>query len=71
MATRRLVCPCGNVWDHPLSEPVPDDVRQICPSCTLATTRFPDDSAGNWPRRIYRHGYHEPRSRRGLRSDAA
>ena len=44
MSTRRLSCPCGNVWDHPLSEPVPDDVRSICPSCTLATTRFPDDS---------------------------
>jgi eukaryotic-like serine/threonine-protein kinase len=43
MSTRRLTCPCGNVWDHPLSEPVPSDLRFICPSCTLANTRLPDD----------------------------
>lgn len=43
MSTRRLTCPCGNVWDHPLSEPVPDDVRSICPSCTMANTRLPED----------------------------
>ena len=43
MSTRRLTCPCGNVFDHPLAEPVPDDVRTVCPSCTLATTRFPGD----------------------------
>ncbi|MFM8274607.1 MAG: WD40 repeat domain-containing serine/threonine protein kinase [Gemmata sp.] len=36
MATRRLTCPCGNVWDHPLNEPVPSDLRLICPHCTLA-----------------------------------
>ena len=36
MSTRRLTCPCGNVWDHPLSEPVPDDVRTICPVCESA-----------------------------------
>ena len=43
MSTRRLTCPCGNIWDHPLSEPVPADVRNICPSCTLAgeNTRVP------------------------------
>ncbi|QJW96862.1 serine/threonine-protein kinase [Frigoriglobus tundricola] len=48
MSTRRLSCPCGNVWDHPLSEPVPADVRSICPSCTLAgeNTRVPP-SAGH------------------------
>lgn len=37
MSTRRLTCPCGNVWDHPLSEPVPADLRAICPSCTFAS----------------------------------
>jgi len=41
MSTRRLTCPCGNVWEHPLSEPVPADLRLICPSCTLATARLP------------------------------
>ncbi|HEY1186054.1 MAG TPA: serine/threonine-protein kinase [Gemmata sp.] len=43
MSTRRLTCPCGNVWDHPLSEPVPEDLRRICPSCTFAgeNTRQP------------------------------
>src|SRR5262245_14039393 len=43
MSTRRLTCPCGNVWDHPLSEPVPADLRLICPACTLANTRSPGD----------------------------
>jgi tRNA A-37 threonylcarbamoyl transferase component Bud32 len=43
-ATRRLSCPCGNVWDYPVGEPVPDDVRMICPSCTIAT-RFPETPA--------------------------
>ena len=42
MATRRLVCPCGNAWDHPLSEPVPDDLRLICPACAHPATR-PDE----------------------------
>ncbi len=36
MPTRRLSCPCGHVWDHPLAERVPADVRLICPSCTTA-----------------------------------
>lgn len=44
MSTRRLTCPCGNIWDHPLSEPVPSDIRTICPSCTLAMTRVPEDA---------------------------
>src|SRR5829696_2991744 len=44
MTTRRLTCPCGNVWDHPADVPVPSDVRLICPSCTLANTRLPEDS---------------------------
>lgn len=42
MSTRRLTCPCGHTWEQPSSEPVPDDVRLICPSCTLANTRVPD-----------------------------
>lgn len=37
MSTRRLTCPCGNVWDHPIGEPVPADLRAICPSCTFAS----------------------------------
>ncbi len=43
MPTRRLTCPCGNVWEHPLNEPVPADVRLICPSCTFVSehTRQP------------------------------
>ena len=42
MHSRRLTCSCGNTWDHPADEPVPDDVRLVCPSCTLANTRVPD-----------------------------
>ncbi len=43
MPTRRLTCPCGHAWDHPLDEPVPADLRAICPSCTVASehTRQP------------------------------
>ena len=33
MSTVRLKCPCGNSWDYPASEPVPDDLRTICPAC--------------------------------------
>ena len=43
MQTRLLTCQCGNTWEHPAGEPVPDDVRLICPSCTLANTRAPGD----------------------------
>ena len=43
MSTRRLVCPCGNAWDQPLSEPVPADVRAVCPACTQAFLESPDD----------------------------
>ena len=35
MPTRRLTCPCGHAWDHPLGEPVPDDLRAACPACTV------------------------------------
>ena len=43
MPTRRLTCLCGHAWDHPLDEPVPADLRTICPACTLASehTRAP------------------------------
>ncbi|AMV23309.1 Serine/threonine-protein kinase PknB [Gemmata sp. SH-PL17] len=46
MTTRRLTCPCGNAWDHPVTEPVPGDVRLICPACTIAgeNTRHPESS---------------------------
>jgi WD40 repeat protein/tRNA A-37 threonylcarbamoyl transferase component Bud32 len=44
MSTRRLSCPCGNVWDQPADEPVPDDLRLVCPSCTMANTRIPEDA---------------------------
>ncbi len=47
MSTRRLTCPCGNVWDHPAAAPVPADVRSICPSCTLASTQFSGPPPGS------------------------
>ncbi len=43
MSTRRLTCPCGNTFEYPLAERVPADVRNVCPSCTLANTQLPDD----------------------------
>ncbi|MBY0457324.1 MAG: protein kinase, partial [Gemmataceae bacterium] len=47
MATRRLTCPCGNTWEQPADEPVPDDLRLICSSCTLAGSRLlPGDMPG-------------------------
>ncbi len=49
MSTRRLTCPCGHIWDQPSSELVPDDVRLVCPSCTLANTRVPDGPPGPVP----------------------
>src|SRR5262245_53614028 len=33
MTRARLTCPCGYSWEHPSGEPVPDDLRQICPAC--------------------------------------
>src|SRR5262249_12447896 len=36
MTTVQLTCPCGHVWDHPRSEPVPDNLRAICPICKAA-----------------------------------
>ncbi len=45
MSTRRLTCPCGVTWDHPVSAPVPDNVRLICPVCSQAPTDFLDTPA--------------------------
>ncbi len=36
MTTVRLTCPQGHTWEHPRSEPVPADLRSICPECQLA-----------------------------------
>jgi serine/threonine protein kinase len=33
MSTVRLKCPCGHSWEYPASEPVPVDLRTICPAC--------------------------------------
>ena len=33
MTPVRLTCPCGYNWEHPPGEPIPADVRQICPVC--------------------------------------
>ncbi len=36
MTTVRLTCPCGHAWDYPRSEsePIPTDIRSVCPVCT-------------------------------------
>jgi eukaryotic-like serine/threonine-protein kinase len=36
MTIVRLTCPCGHTWEQPRSEPVPADLRTICPVCTIA-----------------------------------
>ncbi|MCS6864675.1 MAG: serine/threonine-protein kinase [Gemmataceae bacterium] len=46
MSTRRLICPCGVAWDHPVSAPVPENVRLICPVCSLAPTNDADIPRG-------------------------
>src|SRR5436309_4580947 len=33
MTRVRLTCPCGYSWEHNSGEPIPADVRQICPVC--------------------------------------
>jgi serine/threonine protein kinase len=33
MTPVRLTCPCGYTWEHTPGDPIPDDVRQICPVC--------------------------------------
>src|SRR5262247_3554931 len=37
MSIRRLTCPCGHSWAHLSNEPVPADVRLICPVCAMNT----------------------------------
>jgi eukaryotic-like serine/threonine-protein kinase len=46
MSMQRLTCPCGNAWDHPLSEPLPHNLRLICPVCTQNTSSTPNLPAG-------------------------
>jgi serine/threonine protein kinase len=36
MTPVRLTCSCGYTWDHTSGQPVPDDIRQICPVCNPA-----------------------------------
>ena len=36
MTTVSLTCPCGHIWDHLRSEPVPADLRTICPVCAAS-----------------------------------
>ena len=45
MITVRITCPCGHTWEHPRSEPVPADMRTICPMCTLANQNTLDPSS--------------------------
>jgi tRNA A-37 threonylcarbamoyl transferase component Bud32 len=48
MTTVRLTCPCGHTWEHPRAEPVPGDLRSVCPACTLASqnTLEPSSQSG-------------------------
>src|SRR5262245_59476932 len=43
MPTTRLTCPCGHTWDHTGKEPVPADLRTVCPVCSSAV---PGDDSG-------------------------
>jgi serine/threonine protein kinase len=33
MTRARITCPCGYAWDHSSGDPIPEDIRQICPVC--------------------------------------
>ncbi|HUR52577.1 MAG TPA: hypothetical protein VMZ71_00465, partial [Gemmataceae bacterium] len=33
MTKLRLTCPCGYSWEHSTADPIPADVREICPNC--------------------------------------
>jgi serine/threonine protein kinase len=33
MTKLRLTCPCGYNWEYSTNEPIPADVREICPNC--------------------------------------
>ncbi len=50
MANVRLTCPCGHVWEQPETDPVPPDLRQICPVCSFATQNTLDPSSQSDPR---------------------
>jgi serine/threonine protein kinase len=50
MTTVRLTCPEGHVWEHPQAEPIPSDLRTICPICALdAHTAAHESSAQPGP----------------------
>ena len=38
MSTVRLTCPCGHSWEYPQDQPVPADLRTICPACLSSDT---------------------------------
>jgi len=33
MTKLRLTCPCGHSWEHSTTQPIPANVREICPVC--------------------------------------
>lgn len=37
MTTVRLTCPCGHAWEHPRTEPIPANLREICPECAISS----------------------------------
>jgi hypothetical protein len=45
MTTVRLTCPLGHTWEHPRAEPVPADLRTVCPICALVSENTPDPSS--------------------------
>jgi eukaryotic-like serine/threonine-protein kinase len=51
MSTVHLTCPEGHSWDHPDTDPVPADVRTICPAC-LAMSASPVPPATVTPGRV-------------------
>lgn len=42
MTTVLLTCPEGHAWEHPQSEPIPADLRTICPICALTSQTSPE-----------------------------
>src|SRR5262245_15721763 len=59
MATVRLTCPCGHAWDYAGNEPVPADLRQVCPVCTAASQNTVPTGQSALPKRTKstsRHG---------------
>ncbi len=37
METRRLTCPHGHSWDHAVAGPLPSDLSEVCPICTISS----------------------------------